>query len=99
MIFAGPGNNGGDALAMARMLAESQFRVECYLLGFGKLSEDCAINRKRLMEQGLVDFKEIGEGDQLPAMGNNDVVVDGIFGSGLTRKVSGFPGSCDPAYQ
>jgi len=37
MIFAGPGNNGGDALAMARMLADRQFRVECFLLRFGKL--------------------------------------------------------------
>ncbi|MCK4751657.1 MAG: NAD(P)H-hydrate epimerase, partial [Bacteroidales bacterium] len=93
VIFAGPGNNGGDALAMARMLAERQFRVECYLLLCGTLSEDCSINRQRLLDQGLVALKEIREGEGLPAIDNQDVVVDGIFGSGLSRTASGFPGS------
>ncbi len=90
-IFAGPGNNGGDALAMARQLAERQFRVECCLLAFGKLSADCAINRQRLIDQGLVSFREIDDGDPLPEIGQGEVVVDGIFGSGLSRQVSGFP--------
>ncbi len=92
VIFAGPGNNGGDALAMARMLAERQFRVECFLLSFGKLSKDCAINKDRLVKQAKVNLREIGEGDPLPEIARHDVIVDGIFGSGLTRKVAGFPG-------
>ncbi len=92
VVFAGPGNNGGDALAMARLLADRQYRVECFLLGFGTPSEDCAVNRQRLLDQGAVQFTEIKEADQLPAISIHDVVVDGIFGSGLTRKVSGFPG-------
>jgi hydroxyethylthiazole kinase-like uncharacterized protein yjeF len=92
VIFAGPGNNGGDALAMARLLAERQYRVTCYLLAFGKMSDDCTINRQRLLDQGLVEYREIGKDDSLPAIVPGGVVVDGIFGSGLTRKVSGFPG-------
>lgn len=91
VIFAGPGNNGGDALAMARLLAERQYRIECYLLGFGKLSEDCATNLRRLKEQAMVQLHEIGEEDSLPLLVNKDVIVDGIFGSGLSRKVSGLP--------
>jgi len=91
MIFAGPGNNGGDALAMARMLAERQYRVECCVLRFGKLSEDCTINLERLIEQAMVKLTEIGDQDQLPGLEKTDVVVDGIFGSGLTRPVSGLP--------
>lgn len=91
VVFAGPGNNGGDALAMARLLAERQFRVECYLLSFGTLSDDCAINLKRLKEQALVNFSEITEKGALPEIEKRDVVVDGIFGSGLTRKASGLP--------
>jgi len=93
MIFAGPGNNGGDALAMARMLADRQFRVDCYLLMFGRHSQDITINERRLEEQGLVNLVELKEGQPLPEPGNRDVVVDGIFGSGLSRKVSGFPGA------
>ena len=92
VIVAGPGNNGGDALALARLLAESQFRIECYLLKFGKLSKNCLLNLERLKAQGLVFLVEIDEMEPLPEIAPGDVVVDGIFGSGLTRKVSGFPG-------
>lgn len=91
VIFAGPGNNGGDALAMARMLADRQFRVECYLLRSGSLSEDCRTNLQGLKEQGEVKLRELGESDDLPPLESADVVVDGIFGSGLSRKVSGLP--------
>ena len=91
VIFAGPGNNGGDALAMARMLADRQFRVECYLLRFGSLSEDCSRNLQGLKEQGEVKLRELGESGELPPLESSDVVVDGIFGSGLSRKVSGLP--------
>ncbi len=92
VVVAGPGNNGGDALAMARMLAERQFRVDCYILEAGKLSPDCILNRKRLMEQGLVKLKVINDAGSLPEINGEDVVVDGIFGSGLSRKASGLPG-------
>jgi len=91
MIFAGPGNNGGDALAMARMLADRQFKVECYLLRFGKLSEDCSLNLDRLKDQELVMITELVEEDRLPGITETDVVVDGIFGSGLSRSVAGLP--------
>jgi len=93
VIFAGPGNNGGDALALARMLADRQFRVECYLLRFGKLSEDCSINLERLKDQALVKLFEVSDEDALPEIASTDVVVDGIFGSGLSRSVTAFPAS------
>ena len=50
VVFAGPGNNGGDALAVARMLTEQGYQVQTYLFNIsGKLSADCAENRQRLM--------------------------------------------------
>ncbi len=92
LMFAGPGNNGGDALAMARLLAGRQYRVLCYLLQFGKPSADYLINLDRLKEQGLVSLVELSEKDPLPDFAEGEVVVDGIFGSGLSRKATGFPG-------
>ena len=54
IIFAGPGNNGGDALAVARMLIEKDYEVTVYLFNItGHLSEDCLANKKRLIEKGL----------------------------------------------
>ena len=55
VVFAGPGNNGGDALAVARMLAEQGYRVSAYLFNIsGHLSPDCATNKKRLKEMSLL---------------------------------------------
>lgn len=90
VIFAGPGNNGGDALAMARMLDMRQYKVECYLLSnSGNFSEDCGINLRRLKEKGRVSIQRIKGKRDFPSLSANDVIIDGIFGSGLSRPVEG----------
>lgn len=89
-VFAGPGNNGGDAIALARMLAERQYSVECYLVHPSEnLSADCSLNLRRLEEQSLVKIFRIMESGDMPMMGESDIVIDGIFGSGLSRKIEG----------
>ena len=46
-IFAGPGNNGGDALAVARMMAEKGYKIEVFLFNTkGELSPDCQTNKE-----------------------------------------------------
>ena len=46
VVFAGPGNNGGDALAVARMLSEAGYQVDTFLFNItGHLSSDCAANK------------------------------------------------------
>jgi ADP-dependent NAD(P)H-hydrate dehydratase / NAD(P)H-hydrate epimerase len=90
VVLAGPGNNGGDALALARMLADRQYRVDCYLVSAsGRLSDDCSANLRRLELQGLVNIKKISSSDDFPVVEVGDVFIDGLFGSGLTRVVDG----------
>ncbi len=92
IVVAGPGNNGGDALALARMLAERQYQVVCFVIDLGrKMSKDCSVNLERLQKQGRVKSVMIREKSDLPEIGSGDVVVDGIFGSGLSRVAEGFP--------
>lgn len=89
-VFAGPGNNGGDALAVARMLSKKGYGVEVFLFNTGNhLSDECRINLKRLKECGHIYFTEITTSFMPPALTANDLVVDGLFGSGLNRPLDG----------
>lgn len=91
IVIAGPGNNGGDALAVARQLVEQGYRrVEIFLFNVtGKLSHDCNEECKRLMEMDGVDFTEITHAFSPPYLSPNDVVIDGLFGSGLNQPLQG----------
>lgn len=91
IVFAGPGNNGGDALAVARMLYEQGYRkIEVFLFNvFSKLSHNCETERDELLALGGVDFTEVKRDFSLPYIDENDVVVDGLFGSGLHKAMQG----------
>lgn len=89
VFFAGPGNNGGDALAVARLMAERGYLVEVYLFNTnGKLSPDCEVNRERLSVMKMnVDFHEVTNSFVPPMLSEEMVVVDGLFGSGLNKPL------------
>lgn len=89
-VFAGPVNNGGDALAVSRLLAEKGYKVEVYLFNTkGTLSPDCEANKDRLAEVKNVDFHEVTSQFVPPVLTDDHVVVDGLFGSGLNKPLSG----------
>ncbi len=92
LFFAGPGNNGGDALAVARQLADLDYYCEVWLLPLGhELQGSPAINRQRLIDQGRVQLHEIRSISDFPGSHPGDVLVDGLFGSGLSRPLEGVP--------
>lgn len=89
-VFAGPGNNGGDALAVSRLLVEKGYRVEVYLFNTkGELSPDCEVNKERLADVQNVDFHEVTSQFVPPVLTDEHVIVDGLFGSGLNKPLSG----------
>ena len=90
IVFAGQGNNGADALAIARLLAEDDYRIEVYLFNPGRhLSPDCEANKQRLLADGKILLNEVIEDFTPPILSEHDVVIDGLFGSGLNRPLSG----------
>lgn len=91
VVFAGPGNNGGDALAVARMLAEDNFSVSAYLFNISdNLSEECAINKQRLHDcRRVKQFSEVTQQFDPPQLDADTLVIDGLFGTGLTKPLAG----------
>jgi len=90
-IFAGLGNNGGDGLAIARLLARQNVRVQIYIIRYSdKMSDDFKVNLERLERFPDVQLLDIKEEDKLPNLETDDLVVDAIFGSGLSKPVEGF---------
>src|SRR5664280_3696269 len=89
-IFVGPGNNGGDELALARLLSGSDFRPEVYSVEIKThKSADWELNRKRLESETSVVLKTISAIEQFPDLSSGSVIIDAIFGSGLSRPADG----------
>jgi len=90
-VFAGTGNNGGDGLAIARMLQLKHFPVQVYMVGPEKnLSPSCKLNFHRFKNIAPDCIRFFSENDSLPGIQPSDVIIDSLFGSGLTRPAGGF---------
>jgi hydroxyethylthiazole kinase-like uncharacterized protein yjeF len=91
-LIAGPGNNGGDAVALARLLNAEGYKTELIMADFGsERSEDCQKNFDRIKKEGIVQFSIWTKEQEFPKIPENNLIIEGIFGSGLTRSVKGFP--------
>jgi len=90
IVFAGPGNNGGDALAVARMLADKNYDVKVWLFNIsGQLSADCAVNKQRFIDKRSKALVEVTQEFEPPVLEANMLIVDGLFGSGLNKPLAG----------
>jgi NAD(P)H-hydrate epimerase len=91
MVFAGPGNNGADALALSHMLADEGYSVEVLLFNVSEhgLSEACRHYRDELVGVPGVAFTEITNDFNPPIITEETIVVDGLFGSGLKEPLKG----------
>ncbi len=88
-IYCGTGNNGGDGLAIARLLTDYGFeQVDVKIARFSeKASDDFNANLKRLNETGIPikEFKTIAELADEPA----DIIIDALLGNGLNKPLAG----------
>ena len=91
LIFSGAGNNGGDGLAIARQLFNRGCRVTVCIPEMGlRHSDDFEANFERLKKIPRIEILQPSRAEDLPVPGNGTVVIDALFGSGLSRPLSGF---------
>lgn len=89
-IFCGKGNNGGDGLAIARLLAKKNYPVTVYILEFGqKGTEDFQTDLARLDECPEVKIHFIKTEKDVQKITLHEMIIDALFGSGLNRQLEG----------
>lgn len=89
-IFCGMGNNGGDGLALARLLSYSDISSEVYLLRLSeRFSPDCETNYFRIKDIECVKIFELFTEADFPVIDTADVVIDAVLGSGLNKPLQG----------
>lgn len=89
-VFCGKGNNGGDGLAIARMMASRECRVTVHILEFGhKGTDDFQINLARLHQYPGIEIRFIQTEENFHELNTSDIVIDALFGSGLNRGLEG----------
>src|SRR5436189_1495474 len=70
-IFCGPGNNGGDGLAIARILLGKSYRIEIFIIHAEKFSRDFKINKERL--SGLANINYIEDEKDIPIIADDEI--------------------------
>jgi hydroxyethylthiazole kinase-like uncharacterized protein yjeF len=88
-VYCGTGNNGGDGLAIARMLDEHLYKnLNVKIARFSdKATDDFNVNLKRIKQTGI-KISEIGKGENLPAE-DGEIIIDALLGSGLNKPLEG----------
>jgi hydroxyethylthiazole kinase-like uncharacterized protein yjeF len=87
-VFCGLGNNGGDGLAIARLLVGKRYQVSVHVVDYSdKKSEDFMANYERLSK--LVIIQHIKNVDHFPLVDDHEIFIDAILGSGLSRPTEG----------
>jgi hydroxyethylthiazole kinase-like uncharacterized protein yjeF len=84
LVLAGPGNNGGDALEMARLLRKRRFTVHVVFIG---KAEHLPLDAARVYRQFVTEGGQTL--DAIPHAMNWGLIVDGLFGIGLARPLEG----------
>ncbi|MEO9870217.1 NAD(P)H-hydrate dehydratase [Ekhidna sp.] len=84
-IFCGTGNNGGDGLAISRLLKNNGWTIFPFVIGeITEGSDDFTTNLKRLKK-----YRSITDLSVFPKIDSHSIIIDGLFGTGLTRPIEG----------
>ena len=88
VFFCGKGNNGGDGLAIARILSAKGYGVAVYVVDYtDKDSDDFSKNLEHLAEH--LAIHRIKDRKDLPELTGDELLIDALLGSGLSRPAEG----------
>jgi len=90
LVIAGTGNNGGDGLAIARLLHAEGRKVRVVIPRFNDKKSSSFTENIRRAEKAEVLIIQLVEGHDLPACVKDEVVIDALLGIGITRPVTGW---------
>lgn len=88
-IFCGLGNNGGDGLAIARLLLERDYPIDVFVVRYAPRESDDFMHNHRRLKLVTENVHYVEKATDLPAIRHNEVVLDAILGTGLSRPTEG----------
>ena len=90
-VICGKGNNGGDGMSIARQLVDKSYDVAVFVLDLSdKKTDDFKTNLERvhqLKDLGKISLNYVQSVDEMPVFGEEEILIDAILGSGLSRPV------------
>jgi ADP-dependent NAD(P)H-hydrate dehydratase / NAD(P)H-hydrate epimerase len=90
-IFCGKGNNGGDGLAIARMLSGKGIKVNVCIIEMGQKGTDDFQTNLSLLHKTDASIFYIQSAEHFPAIPKSNIIIDALFGTGLNRPLQGLP--------
>lgn len=87
-VFCGKGNNGGDGLAIARLLIQKGYPLTVYVLESGKKGTVDFESNLQLLKECIADIHFIESSNDFPFIEETEWVIDALFGSGLNRPLN-----------
>lgn len=91
-VFCGKGNNGGDGLAIARLLNSIKYQVSVFIpFSEDSGSKDFEENLKKLKKTS-VNITILNKESSLPEISKQDILIDALFGTGLNKPAEGLYG-------
>lgn len=91
LVLCGMGNNGGDGLAIARMLHHKGYGAKAFVLKYGDtFSEDAYTNLQRLQQEGPELAGLLQPGTFITDVPGDIIIIDALLGTGINRPVTGW---------
>jgi hydroxyethylthiazole kinase-like uncharacterized protein yjeF len=92
-IFCGKGNNGGDGLALARLLHQHQHTLSVFILQNDKTGTPGYNTNLKKLQETSVNISFINSESDFPVIKKNTVIIDALFGIGLNKPLTSRPAS------